>query len=186
MDSDDTVILVGSPAKTSTPGPKADDTPIAEGSAGQLRPKMSGAMRKRYNYWKKKGFSQEEAFNKAKEPWKIPKNPVENPKPVDKGSEEPKKAETPQVPPYRKEGAKRNRAYAKTPPEPSKRKKAEPQAQMQDRTKGPPGGASVDSVKIGIASLDYPGTKLSEEELSQMGQSVERAIAEHSEGLIKP
>jgi hypothetical protein len=29
---------------------------------------MSGAMRKRYNYWKKKGLSQEEAFDKAKEP----------------------------------------------------------------------------------------------------------------------
>jgi hypothetical protein len=100
MDSDDTVIWVGSPAKTSTPGPKADDTPIAEGSAGQLRPKMSGAMRKWYNYWKKKGLSQEEAFDKAKEPWKIiPKNLVENPKPVDKGSEELKMAETPQVPP---------------------------------------------------------------------------------------
>jgi hypothetical protein len=56
---------------------------------------------------------------------------------------------------------------------------------MQDRTKSPSGGASVDSVKIGIASLDYPGTKLSEEELSQMGQSVDRAIAEHSKYLIK-
>jgi Domain of unknown function (DUF4780) len=56
---------------------------------------------------------------------------------------------------------------------------------MQDRTKGPPGGAIVDSVKIGIVSQNYAGTKLSEEELSQMGQSVERAIAEHSKGLIQ-
>jgi hypothetical protein len=71
MDSDDTVILVGSPAKTY--GAKTYDTPIAEDLAGQLRPKKSGAMRKRYNYWKKKRLSQEEAFDKFKELWKIPK-----------------------------------------------------------------------------------------------------------------
>jgi Domain of unknown function (DUF4780) len=57
---------------------------------------------------------------------------------------------------------------------------------MQDRTKGSPNGATADSVKIGIVSQDCPGTKLSEEELRQIGQSVERAIAEHSKGLIKP
>jgi hypothetical protein len=147
---------------------------------------MSGAMRKRYNHWKRKRLSQEEAFEKEKEPWKIPKNPVENSKPVDKGSAEPQKAETPQVSDNRKEGAKRNRSDAKTPPEPSKRRKANPQAQMQDRTKGSPGEATVDSVKIGIVSQDYPGTKLSEEGLSQMGQSVKREIVEHSNGLIKP
>jgi Domain of unknown function (DUF4780) len=57
---------------------------------------------------------------------------------------------------------------------------------MQDSTKGPPGGATVDSVKIGIVLKDHSGTKLLEEELSQMGQSMERAIVEHSKGLIKP
>jgi hypothetical protein len=44
----------------------------------------------------------------------------------------------------------------------------------------------VDSVKVGIVLQNYPGTKLSEEELRQIGQSVEKAIAEHSKGLIKP
>jgi hypothetical protein len=41
-------------------------------------------MRKRNNHWKKKGLSQEEAFAKAKKPWRIPKNSMVNPKLVDK------------------------------------------------------------------------------------------------------
>jgi hypothetical protein len=64
--------------------------------------------------------------------------------------------------------------------------KSDPRAEMQDRSKGPPGGATVHSVKIGIVSQDYTRTKLSEEALSQMGRSVERAIAEHVKGLINP
>jgi Domain of unknown function (DUF4780) len=157
---------------------QAETRPAAEPANRRIKRKMGGAMKKRYHFFCKQGLSEEEAYEKAKTQWR----PVKAKSPKKPSTEGPKGPAQSKL-----EGGKRNHPDTTiSPPEPSKRRKTAGIDPNQNRKPKPTRNVGINAVKIGIFAKSYPERKLTEEDLSQIKQEIEKLIGEQKDRPLKP
>jgi hypothetical protein len=144
-------------------------------------PKMGGAMKKRFNRLRKQGLSIEEALEKAKTPLGPAQQPKKERPLKPEGSKHSDEAARPR--PVQPKGGKRRRAgdsTISTKEEVKRPKMGKHQSTQKDSLKKPPYSEIAGSVKVGMAPMDFPLTKVTSNDLDIVMMEVKKLICEES------